>query len=67
MTSTQRDEADTGEDKAVQPPHSDDNIAAAQDGVSGADAGDVAGDRMTLIRQPSRQILWKRCFRSATV
>ena len=44
MTSTQRDEADTGEDKAVQPPHSDDNIAAAQDGVSGADAGDVAGE-----------------------
>ena len=44
MTSTQRDEADTGEDKAAQPPHSEDNMTAASDDVSGGDAGDSADE-----------------------
>ena len=44
MTSTQRDEADTGEDKAAQPSHSEDNMTAASDDVSGGDAGDSADE-----------------------
>ena len=44
MTSTQRDEAETGEDKAAQPPHSEDNMTAASDDVSSGDAGDSADE-----------------------